>query len=48
MQALSVKAEPEPEPEPEPIYQHTGEGVCARVLYDYEVNDRVSFAISTI
>ena len=45
MAALSV-AEPEPAPEPEPeaepepaapAGQYVGEGVCAVVLYDYEV-----------
>ena len=44
MQALSVEVEPEPEP----INEHVGEGVCARVLYDYEVNDRASSAVHKI
>jgi hypothetical protein len=35
MQALSVEAEPEPEPES--IYAHVGQGICAKVLYEYEV-----------
>jgi hypothetical protein len=38
MAALSVAPEPEPEPEPEITHApHTGQGIVALVLYEYEV-----------
>lgn len=42
MAAVHIEPEPEPEPEPAPAPPAAsgavhGQGICARVLYDYEV-----------